>query len=123
MVNNPLPSRMARILSADLLEITMTLGPPGDPDVFVTAADDVAEVSAAAEMARRLTLVDEAGDLIRGPLAVLEFDAPAKEVASPIRRSDPGFTGRGRTAGGAREFVIPNYRISELDHVHTRVIR
>jgi hypothetical protein len=123
MVNNPLPSRMARILSADLLEITMTLGPPGDPDVFVTAADDVVEVSAAAEMARRLTLIDEAGDLIREPLAVLEFDAPAKEVASPIRRSDPGFTGRGRTAGGAREFVIANYRISELDNVHTRVIR
>jgi hypothetical protein len=122
MVNNAVPNRVARVLSADLLEITMTLGPPGDPDVFVTAADDVAEISAAAEMARRLTLVDEAGNLIRGPLAVLEFDAPAKEVASPIRRSGPGFTGRGRTAGGAREFVILDYRISELDNVRTRVI-
>ena len=68
MVNNAVPNRVARVLSADLLEITMTLGPPGDPDVFVTAADDVAEISAAAEMARRLTLVDEAGNLIRGRL-------------------------------------------------------
>ena len=74
-------------------------------------------------MARRLTLIDEAGDFIPGPLAVLEFDAPAEEVASPVRRSDPGFVGRGRTTGGAREFAIPNYPISELDQVHTRVTR
>jgi hypothetical protein len=60
---------------------------------------------------------------IPGPRAVLEFDASAAERALPVHRSDPGFAGRGRTAGGAREFVIPNYCISELDHVRTRVIR
>jgi RHS repeat-associated protein len=29
-------------------------------------------------------------------------------IASPINRTNPGFVGGGRTAGGAREFVIPN---------------
>ncbi len=29
-------------------------------------------------------------------------------IASPVNRTDPGFIGGGRTAGGAREFVIPN---------------
>ncbi|MBC7344076.1 MAG: hypothetical protein H5U03_01365, partial [Clostridia bacterium] len=69
------------------------------------------------ELAYRLTLVDEAGNLRQGPFAVLEFDTPEFGIASPINRNIPGFVGRGRTAGGAREFVIPNLPISALKNL------
>jgi hypothetical protein len=42
----------------------------------------------------------------------VEFAPPEYGIASPVFRSDPGFIGGGRTAGGAREFVIPNQPIS-----------
>lgn len=41
---------------------------------------------------------------------VFEFNTPSG-IASPINRTNPGFVGGGRTAGGAREFVIPNQKI------------
>jgi Novel toxin 10 len=39
---------------------------------------------------------------------VIEFPTPSSGLASPVNRLDPGFIGGGRTAGGAREFVLPN---------------
>ena len=45
----------------------------------------------------------------------------AEEFASPILRSDPGFVGQGFTAGGAREFVLPNGPIPA--DAATRVVR
>ena len=33
------------------------------------------------------------------------------------------FLGGGRTAGNAREFVIPNYNISDLEYVIIRIIQ
>jgi Novel toxin 10 len=42
---------------------------------------------------------------------VIEFNTPDAGLASAINRSLPGFVGYGKTAGGAREFVIPNQTI------------
>jgi hypothetical protein len=73
-------------------------------------------------LAKRLTLVDETSNLIPGPRAVIEFDAPASGIASPIFRNYPGFVGSGRTAGGAREFVIPNVNVQNLNNVTIRIV-
>jgi hypothetical protein len=79
----------------------LKLGPPGKLDVFVTAADDIAGLNAT-EIAKRLTIPESS------TYTVIVFPTPAEGLASPILRSDVGFVGRGFTAGGAREFVVPN---------------
>jgi hypothetical protein len=78
-----------------------TLRRPGQPDVFVTAADDIAGMSPS-QIAERLTIRPSES------FTVIEFPTPSEGLASPVLRSDPGFVGGGRTAGGAREFVLPN---------------
>lgn len=40
-----------------------SLGRPGTADVFITAASDLRRIRTARGLARRLTLVDEAGNL------------------------------------------------------------
>jgi hypothetical protein len=122
-VTNNVPERMARVIRADLLGSISTIGPPAADDVFVAAADDIAGISSSGALAERLTLVDEFGNLIEGPFAILEFDTPVVGVASPIFRSNPGFVGGGLTAGGAREFVIPNLKLSELTNLAVKVIQ
>jgi hypothetical protein len=67
-ITNPYTRRMARVIPADLADSVITLGPPGAEDVFVTAADDIAGIKTARDLAYRLTLVDEAGNLRKGPL-------------------------------------------------------
>ena len=42
-----------------------------------------------------------------GGFTIFEFPTP-EGIATPINRNNPGFVGHGQTAGGAREFVIPN---------------
>jgi len=42
---------------------------------------------------------------------VIKFNTPSIGLSSPINRTNPGFVGIGRTAGGAREFNIPNMAI------------
>ena len=106
------PNRLARVVP-DEFGGAPTLGRPGTPDVFVTAADDLAGISTSDGIAQRLTLLGARGKPISGPFRVLEFDTPPG-IASPIGRSNPGFVGGGRTAGGAREFVIPNYATDPL---------
>jgi len=69
-----------------------------------------------------LTLLNRAGDLRRGPFAIIEFDTPAG-IASPVLRTNPGFVGFGRTAGGVPEFVVPNLRLDELSNVTIRVVQ
>lgn len=101
----------------DLMEVEPRLGPPGASDVFVTSADDIAGMSSA-QIAKRLALYDDAGRLRSGPFSVFEFDTPAG-IASPVFRNTPGFVGRGRTAGGATEFVVPNQWLSELQNLRT----
>lgn len=69
--------------------------------MYVTAADDIAGLNAK-QIAQRLT-INEAD-----VFTVIRFPTPQSGLASPINRLDPGFVGGGRTAGGAREFVLPN---------------
>lgn len=38
---------------------------------------------------------------------IIEFNTP-EGIATPVNRNNPGFVGHGTTAGGAREFVVPN---------------
>jgi hypothetical protein len=98
-VANPVPETLARVISGK--GPFPTLGPPGKSDVFVTATDDIAGLNAK-QIAERLT-IDPADSF-----TVIKFPTPQSGLASPVNRLDPGFIGGGRTAGGAREFVIPN---------------
>jgi hypothetical protein len=88
----------------------------------VTAVDDIAGINNSVDLARRLTLVDASGNLVKGPYAILEFDTPLG-IASPILRTNPGFVGQGLTQGGAREFVVPNLLLEQLQNVITRIIQ
>ena len=99
-ITNPVSETLARVVPGHLSP--KTLGKPGDIDVFVTNASELRGLSAS-EIARKLTIPESSS------LKVIEF--PTKSVdglASPIRRTNPGFIGGGRTAGGASEFVVPN---------------
>jgi hypothetical protein len=99
-VTNPVPSTMARVIPEGIP--AATLGRPGTSDVFVTAASDLAGLNAS-QIATRLTIPESTTGF-----RVIEFVTPRSGVASPVFRTDPGFIGGGKTAGGAREFVIPN---------------
>ncbi|MFZ5909211.1 MAG: polymorphic toxin type 10 domain-containing protein [Chloroflexota bacterium] len=116
------PRRLARIIDADLMETTTTLGNPIKDDVFVTAADDIAGIETSEELAQRLTLIDNEGKFLRGPFGILEFDTPTTGLASPINRKNPGFVGTGKTAGGAREFIIKNLKLDKLKNLLRRII-
>ena len=99
-IANPVPSTMARVIPNGVP--ATTLGRPGATDVFVTGASDIAGLSSK-QIAQRLTIAESPTGF-----KVIEFATPRSGVASPVFRTDPGFVGGGRTAGGAREFVIPN---------------
>ena len=116
-----IPSRLARVIEAELLGRIRRLGPPGAEDVFVSNAGEVSSISSSRVLAERLTLLNKAGELRTGPFAVIEFDVPAG-IASPIFRTNRGFVGFGRTSGGASEFVVPNLTLEELVNVTTRVV-
>jgi RHS repeat-associated protein len=98
-LENHVPRELARVIAGR--GRFPTLGPPNRSDVFVTASEDIAGLNAH-QIAERLTIgkADE--------FTVIRFRTPSTGLATPINRSDPGFVGRGRTAGNAREFVIPN---------------
>ncbi len=121
-IANPIPDRMARLVPAEYANGSR-LSAPNATEAWVTAADDLAGINSSQGLAQRLTLVDDAGKIIPGPRAVIEFDAPAFGIASPVNRSMPGFVGGGKTAGGAREFVIPNTEINKLQNVTIRIVR
>jgi hypothetical protein len=124
-VANPVPNRMARVVSlSEGLELSdiSTLAHPADQYAFVTAADDIAGITTSRGLAERLTLVDDTGALIEGPYAVFEFDTPASGIASPVFRTDPGFIPGRLTKGGAREFSILNSLLSDLQNLVVRII-
>jgi len=99
-VNNPVPKTLARVVAGE--RNLTTLGAPGADDVFVTAAEDIAGLDAAG-IAERLTI--PGADVF----TVVEFSVDdIIGLASPIRRTNPGWIPGGRTAGGAREFVVAN---------------
>jgi hypothetical protein len=132
-VRNTVPRRVARAIRLQSLEEAEKarmrilpdwlthLGRPGSPDAFVTAPADIRRIKTARGLAKRLTLLDNDGSLQSGPYIVLEFDTPWG-IASPINRSHPGFVGFGRTAGGAREWVVPNLPLSALHNLDWRVV-
>jgi RHS repeat-associated protein len=91
-------------------------------DAFVVVADDVAGLTKSSQLAERLSLYRPDGSLARGPFTVIEFNAPCG-IACPIARGNAGFAAGGLTRGGAREFVVPNYRLSELAGVVIRQVR
>jgi hypothetical protein len=66
--------------------------------------------------------VDSAGNTIPGPRAVITFDTVTEGLASPVARDAPGFVGGGFTAGGVREFVLPNLSVSSLSNVSVRIV-
>jgi hypothetical protein len=103
---------MARVFEAKLLGGTTTLAPPGEEQAFVTAAEDIAGITDSTTLAQRLSLTDASGASLKGPFAVLEFDTPEVGVSSPVFQDaygyNSGFVGNGITAGGAREFFVPN---------------
>jgi len=115
-----LPDRVARVVQQEYAG-SSTLGSPGASDVFVAAAEDIAGITSSELLAQALSLIDPAGNLIRGPFAVIEFDTP-EGIACPINRDDPGFEPGGQTGGGVREFTVPNYKIGELSNVVSRVV-
>lgn len=121
-VNNPVPDRMARIIPEDIADDVTSLGKPGSEDVFVTAADDIKDISKSEDLAKKLTLENADGSPVQGPFRVIEFDTPKSGVASPVNRTDPGFVGNGQTAGKAREFVIPNKKLEEVTNKTERTI-
>jgi hypothetical protein len=121
-VANTIPSRMARVIPAEFAG-GARLAAPGATEAWVTAAEDLDGITTAAGLAERLTLVDEAGNIVQGSRAVIEFDAVTEGLASPVLRDAPGFVGGGLTAGGAREFVLPNLSISELSNVVVRILQ
>lgn len=121
VASRAIPSRMARVIPAEFAG-GIRLGAPSASEVFVTAADDLARITTSEGLAQRLTLIDGKGALIPGPRAVVEFDAVTEGLASPVLRNSPGFVGRGLTAGGAREFVLPNLRLEQLQNVTLRVV-
>ena len=105
-VTNPVPGTLARVVpDTPITRASGSLGRPGADDVFVTAADDIRGLNAR-QIADRLTI----GPSPTG-VRIIEFPAPSSGIASPVLRNNPGFVGGGRTAGGAREFVIPNQSI------------
>jgi hypothetical protein len=119
-IEHDLPSRLARVVPADFAN-TPTLSGIGSSDAFVTSADDIAGIETGEDLAFRLALLAEDGSLLTGAKAVIEFDAPDEGLACPVLRTNPGFAGRGRTAGGASEFVLPNLRVEQLRNVPVRL--
>jgi RHS repeat-associated protein len=112
-VKNAVPSRLARVIPANVS--SKTLGAPGTADVFVTAADDIAGLNAS-QIAQRLTIPNSSSGF-----RIIEFNTPRIGLSSPINRLNPGFVGFGRTAGGAREFALPNQLIPNSSII--RIVR
>lgn len=105
LITNNIPKKLARVIPGDMK--TLTLGAPNQADVFVTAANDIKGLNAS-QIATRLTIPESSSGF-----QIIEFKTPLNGISSPVNRSNPGFVGRGRTAGGAREFTIPNQPIPQ----------
>jgi RHS repeat-associated protein len=120
-VVNQVPSTLARVVDARFVS-SPSLAAARAGEALVTAADDIAGTATSQALASRLTLLDSTGTLRQGPFAIIEFDAPASGLASPVFRNNPGFIQGGVTGGGAREFVLPNIPINQLQNVVVRTV-
>ena len=117
-----LPTRLARVIPGSADDV-VRLGKKDATDVFVTNADDIAGITSSQEIAERLTLIEKNGALRQGPFKIIEFDNPMQGLGQPVFRNDPGFVGKGFTKGGASEYIVPNYKISELKNVTVRTTK
>tara|TARA_B110001469_G_C9646193_1_gene326744 strand:+ start:4040 stop:4987 length:948 start_codon:yes stop_codon:yes gene_type:complete len=102
-ITNPVPNTVARVVPI-LDDPVKTLGRKGAADVFVTDPKDIKGLNAKG-IAKKLTIPES-----KSGFQIWEFNTPSN-IASPIRRTDPGFVGKGKTAGGAKEYTIPNSKI------------
>jgi RHS repeat-associated protein len=99
-IANPVSETLARVVPGNVKPTT--LGRAGDADVFVTNAKELRGLSAK-QISEKLTIPESSS------FRVIEFpSANIQGIASPVNRTNAGFVGRGRTAGGASEFVVPN---------------
>ena len=112
-IANVVPDKVVRVVPINAGDI-QTLCSPSAIDVFVTAAQDIQGLGAS-EIAKKLTIPNSGSGF-----QIFEFATPTG-IASPINRTNPGFIGGGRTAGGAREFVIPNQVIPK--DANKRIVR
>lgn len=103
-IANPVPQTVARVIPNGLK--TTTLGAPSAPDVFVADAAQLKGLNAQ-QVATVLTIPESPTGF-----KVIEFPTP-EGLATPINRTNPGFVGKGQTAGKASEFVVPNGPIPE----------
>ncbi len=110
-IANSIPGQVARVIPNSVRELT-TLGPKGAADVFVTASSDIKGLNAT-QIAQKLTIRESPTGY-----SVITFETP-QGIATPINRNIPGFVGGGRTAGGAREFVVPNQPIPKNAKIKT----
>jgi hypothetical protein len=101
-VANPVPSMVARVVPT--ADVSATLGPPSATQTFVTGASDISGLNAA-QISQRLTIPQSSSGY-----TIFEFPTP-KGISTPFVSDSPGFVGGGRTAGGAREFNVPNQPI------------
>ncbi len=101
--SNPVPATLARVVPTEFA--SGTLGKASAEEVFVTAGKDINGLNSA-QIAEKLTI-----DPSPSGFTVYEFPTPPEGVSTPFNRPDPGFINGGRTAGGAREFIIPNQSI------------
>ena len=103
-VSNPIPTTFARVIPAGTN--ARTLARASETEAFVTDAAAIEGLSYA-ELKRTLGIrPSESGYDV--------FTFPSKGIigiASPINRTNPLFVGRGRTVGGAPEYIIPNIQI------------
>jgi hypothetical protein len=97
----PVPKRFARVVPGDVVAPT-TLAPPTAADAFVADAAEIQGMNAQ-QLADALAIEPSSSGF-----QVIEFSSEGLSVASPVARSNPRFIGGGVTAGGVREFVIPN---------------
>jgi hypothetical protein len=121
-VISSIPSRLARVIPEEVAG-SPTLGRSGSLDVFVVDAADIQNLNSSVELARKLTLLDNNGNLVKGPFRVIEFDTPLEGLAQPFNRSNAGFVNGGRTAGGATEYILPNLQVKDLKNVTQRTIQ
>ncbi len=116
--NNAVPKRLARVINSEDASSGL-LGGSNRP--FVTAAEDISGINSAEGLSQRLSLFDGDGKLRQGPFKVIEFDTPSQGIASPVNIAEEGFNsgyvGKGKTAGGAREFTIDNGPVKDLKNV------
>jgi hypothetical protein len=118
-----LPTRLVRIIPEEIANNATTLGKAGDIDAFVVGASELKGLTTSEEVARKLSLFNKDGSLVRGPFRIIEFDTPTSGLAQPFNRANTGFINGGKTAGGATEYVIPNVSITELKNVTQTTIK